>query len=70
VSSKIISSKSKRKILRLKPAEFLDTGGKIKICAWCQEEKGVQPQRGESHSICPLHSELLRRAGLKLAEVK
>jgi len=25
------------------------------VCAWCQQEQGVAPVKGQSHGICEVH---------------
>lgn len=38
--------------------QFLHHDGSIGVCAWCQEEQGVEPLAGQSHGICPPHRDI------------
>ena len=31
------------------------------VCAYCQKEQGIEPKRGESHTICRKHDNAIRK---------
>jgi hypothetical protein len=41
------------------PWQFIKPDNTFGICAWCQKEQGVKASAGESHGICPRHTELM-----------
>lgn len=48
------------------PWMFARPDNSLGICAWCQQEQGVQPKPDESHGICPHHKTMmLERTGLR-----
>lgn len=43
----------------------------VNPCTWCQKENGIIPKAGESHGICPRHTEImLRNAGLNETAIR
>jgi len=40
----------------MNPWQYIDRGGRVLSCSWCQKAQHVAPRPDESHGICPSHS--------------